>query len=57
LHSEDGTMNVYLIVGIACLVLWGILLFGLAVPSGWVHVPLAVGFVLVARGLMAPRKR
>jgi len=50
-------MNVYLLVGIACLVLWGILLLGFAVPSGWVHVPLAVGFVLVARGLMMPRKR
>jgi len=50
-------MNVFVIVGMTCLVLWGVLLFGLAVPSGWIHVPLAVGCVLVARGLMVSRKR
>ncbi len=31
---------------------WAILAFVLAVPSGWVHLPLALGCVLLARAFM-----
>ena len=41
-----------MLVGTASLVAWMILAFGLAIPSGWVHVPLAVGMVLIAMGVV-----
>jgi hypothetical protein len=37
--------------GVACLGLWIVLAFVVAIPSGWVHLPLAIGAVLIARGL------
>ena len=42
----------FLLVGTASLGAWIILAFGLAIPSGWVHVPLAVGTVLIAMGVV-----
>jgi hypothetical protein len=33
---------------VACLALWVVLAFVMAVPSGWVHVPLALATVLIA---------
>jgi hypothetical protein len=41
-------MNATLLVAIAALLLWVALLFGLP-PSGWIHVPLAVGVILLVR--------
>ncbi len=39
-------------IGVAiCLVAWIVLAFVLAIPSGWVHVPLAAGAILVAVGI------
>ena len=31
-----------------CLALWIVLAFVMAIPSGWVHLPLAIGACLVA---------
>ena len=45
----------FLLVGTASLGAWIILAFGLAVPSGWVHIPLAVGTVLIAMGIVTGR--
>jgi hypothetical protein len=45
-------MNLYLGAGAFCLVVWGILVYAVATPSGWVHAALAVGFLLVARGIV-----
>lgn len=41
-------MNRYFLLALVALVLWVVLAFGLAIPSGWVHLPLALGAVLVA---------
>jgi hypothetical protein len=50
-------MNVYLAVGAVCVIAWGVLVYGFALGPGWVHVLLALGCVLVARGLVIPRRR
>jgi len=42
-------------VAILSLVVWVILAFVVAIPSGWVHVPLGLGCVLLVRGLVGPR--
>jgi hypothetical protein len=45
-------MNLYFLLAVICLVLWLVLAFGLALPSGWVHIPLAAAAVLVAVGIV-----
>ncbi len=45
----------FLLVGTASLGAWMILAFWLAIPSGWVHLPLAVGTVLIAIGVVTGR--
>jgi 1,4-dihydroxy-2-naphthoate octaprenyltransferase len=39
---------VALLLAAGCLALWVVLAFVMAVPNGWVHLPLAVGAVLIA---------
>lgn len=41
-------MNLTLVVAVASLVLWAVLLATLP-PSGWIHIPLAVGVMLLVR--------
>jgi hypothetical protein len=41
-------MNTTLLLAVAALVLWVVLLVALP-PSGWLHVPLAVGVTLLVR--------
>ncbi len=41
-------MNATLLAAVGSIVLWFVLLFTLA-PSGWIHVPLAVGATLLVR--------
>jgi uncharacterized membrane protein len=48
LGEEKTMMKVTLLVAIAALVLWVVLLLKLP-PSGWLHVPLAVGVILLVR--------
>ena len=38
--------------GLAFVALWVVLAFVLAIPSGWVHLPLAVGVVLIATSII-----
>jgi hypothetical protein len=45
-------MNLYFLLALVSLVLWGVLAFGIAVPTGWVHVPLILGVVLIAVGIV-----
>jgi hypothetical protein len=45
-------MNRYLVLAVASIIVWVALVFVLAVPSGWVHVALGAGCILLARGLM-----
>ena len=45
-------MNASLIAAIICIVLWIFLAFVAAIPSGWVHLPLAVGVVLIAKAIL-----
>ncbi len=42
----------YFVSALASLALWVVLAFGLAVPSGWVHLFLAAGAVLIAAGII-----
>jgi hypothetical protein len=49
-------MNAYLGGGLLCLALWGVLVYGAGIGSGVVHIVLAIGFVLVGRGLITPRQ-
>jgi hypothetical protein len=48
-------MNQYAIGGAVLLVLWVLLAFVFAIPSGWVHAPLALGCVLLARAVVGKR--
>jgi len=45
-------MNWSLVGGLALLILWLVLAFVMAIPNGWVHLPLAAGTVLIARGIV-----
>ena len=48
-------MNWYAGAGILLLILWVVLAFVLAIPSGWVHVPLALGCILLVRAIVGRR--
>ena len=50
-------MSVFVILALVCLAAWGVLLFGIGMSTGWIHVPLAVGCVFLARGLIVTRRR
>lgn len=50
-------MNYWILVALVLLVAWAVGVFIVAPATGWVHVPLAVGTVLLARGLMGRRRR
>jgi hypothetical protein len=50
-------MNLYLVAAVLCLAVWAVLVYVLAVPSPWVHVPLALGFVLLARSVVGRPRR
>lgn len=45
-------MNRYFLLALVALIVWAVLAFGMAIPTGWVHVFLAVGVVLVAMGIV-----
>jgi len=40
-----------LIAGLAVIALWIVLQFVIQVPSGWIHLLLAAGVILVIRGI------
>lgn len=41
------------IAAVLCFALWIVLAFVLAFPTGWVHVPLVFGVLLVVRAIVA----
>jgi uncharacterized membrane protein len=41
------------LTAILCFVAWIVLAFVLAYPTGWVHVPLVFGVLLVVRAIVA----
>ena len=45
-------MNRYFLLALISLVVWIVLAFGMAIPSGFVHIFLAVGVVLIAVGIV-----
>ncbi len=45
------TAKTFYIGAILSLALWALLAFVVAIPSGWVHVPLIVGAILLARAI------
>ena len=45
-------MNRYFLLALVALIVWAVLAFGMAVPTGWVHVFLALGAVLIAIGIV-----
>jgi hypothetical protein len=47
-------MHGALIGAAASLVAWIVLAFVIAWPSGWAHVPLAVGVVLLVKAIVGP---
>jgi hypothetical protein len=42
----------YFLLALVALALWALLAFGLAIPSGWVHLFLAAAAVLIAIGIV-----
>lgn len=45
-------MNRYFLLALVALILWVVLAFGMAIPTGWVHLFLALGVVLIAIGIV-----
>jgi hypothetical protein len=45
-------MNLYMLGAVACVAVWIYLAFVAAIPNGWVHVPLVVAVILLARGIV-----
>ena len=54
--NEIGMMLLWL-AAIVSLIVWGVLVFAVQIPSGWVHLPLALGCVLAARGIIGRTRR
>ena len=44
-------MNVWLALGSASLLVWGGLVYVVRTPTGWVHVPLVIGVLLLVRAI------
>ena len=49
-------MNLYLVAAVLCLAAWAIMVYAMAIPSGWIHLPLAAGCVLLARGIVGKKR-
>jgi uncharacterized membrane protein (DUF485 family) len=50
-------MNLHVIAAVVCLVLWIYLAFIAAIPAGWVHAPLIIAVVLIARGIVVGKAK
>jgi uncharacterized membrane protein len=55
--ASEIAMNIPLIGAVLSLLLWIFLAFVVAIPNGWVHVPLVVAVVLLAIGMVQGKKR
>jgi hypothetical protein len=45
-------VNRYFLLALVSMAVWVVLAFGMAIPSGFVHIFLAVGVVLIAVGIV-----
>ena len=50
-------MNLAAIAAVLCLLVWIVLAFVLALPSGWVHIPLMFGVLLIVKAIVDGTKR
>ena len=50
-------MNLHMVAAVVCLILWIYLAFIAAIPSGWVHAPLIVAVILIARGIVVGKSK
>ncbi len=51
--SERMEMNLPAIAAILCLLVWIALTFVIAIPSGWVHIPLILGVLLIVKAIVS----
>jgi uncharacterized membrane protein len=49
-------MNLAAVGAVICILLWIALAFVAAIPSGWVHVPLALGTLLIVVAIVEERR-
>ena len=50
-------MSLYVLGALAGVAIWIYLAFVAAMPSGWVHLPLVVAVVLLARGIVTVKSK
>ena len=48
-------MNLPAVAAALCLLIWLVLTFYLALPSGWVHLPLVVAVLLIVKAIVGKR--
>ncbi len=49
-------MNLPGIAAALCLIAWIILAFVIALPNGWVHIPLIIGVLLIVKAIVDGKK-
>jgi hypothetical protein len=57
LFFEGKVMNQSGIVAILCFLVWIVLTFVMALPTGWVHVPLIVGVLATVKAIVDQSER
>jgi uncharacterized membrane protein len=50
-------MNLYGLAAILCLAIWVTLAFVLAFPTGWVHIPLIFGVLLIVKAIVTGKPK
>ena len=45
-------MNLPAIAASLCILVWIVLAFVIAIPSGWVHIPLILGVLLIVKAIV-----
>ena len=53
---EGMDMNLPGIAAVLCLLVWITLAFVLALPTGWVHIPLIFGVLLIVKAIVDANK-
>jgi uncharacterized membrane protein len=50
--SERKSMSLTAIAATLCILIWIALAFVIAIPSGWVHIPLILGVLLIVKAIV-----
>jgi hypothetical protein len=53
---ERIDMNLYGVAATLCFVVWVMLAFVLALPTGWVHIPLILGVFLIVKAIVDSKR-